>query len=101
MKIQQSLFRCYLSVSGAGVALQVTKVTGGVLQTEASLVSLCHFTAGADLQQIIMAELIHTVEVPVGQAWVSCACNLTLTLLRCKILFCRSKYDSCNTKSNF
>lgn len=52
-----------LSVSGAGVAFQMTKVTGGVLQTEASLVSLCHFTASADLQQIIMAELIHTVVV--------------------------------------
>ena len=41
---------CYLSVSGACISLQVTKVTGGVLQTEASLVSLCHFTASADLQ---------------------------------------------------
>ena len=57
---------CYLSVSGAGITLQVTKVTGGVLQTEASFVSLGHFTASADLQQIIMAELIHTVVVPVG-----------------------------------
>lgn len=54
----------YLSVSSAGIALQVTKVTGGVLQTEASLVTLCYFTASADLQQIIMAELIHTVVVP-------------------------------------
>lgn len=45
-----SCLLCYLSVSGAGIALQVTKVTGGVLQTEASLVSLCHFTASADLQ---------------------------------------------------
>lgn len=52
-----------LSVSCAGVAFQVTKITGGVLQTEASLVSLCHLTAGADLQQIIMAELIHAVVV--------------------------------------
>lgn len=42
--------RKYLSVRGAGVALQVAKVTGGVLQTEASLVSLCHFPACADLQ---------------------------------------------------
>lgn len=41
---------CYLSVRGTGIALQVAKVTGGVLQTEASLVSLCHFPARADLQ---------------------------------------------------
>lgn len=39
-----------LSVSCAGVALEMTKVTRGVLQTETSLVSLCHFTAAADLQ---------------------------------------------------
>lgn len=40
----------YLSVRGAGVTLQVTKVTGCVLQTEAGLVPLCHFTASVDLQ---------------------------------------------------
>lgn len=56
----------YLSVGCAGISLQVTKVTSGVLKTEASLMTLCHFTASADLQQIIMAELIHTVVVPVG-----------------------------------
>lgn len=55
---------CYLSVSGAGVALQMTKITSGVLQTEACLVSLRHLTASADLKQIIMAELIHAVVVP-------------------------------------
>lgn len=55
----------YLSVSCAGITLQVTKVTGGVLQTETGLVSLCHFTTGTDLKQIIMAELIHTVIMPV------------------------------------
>lgn len=40
----------HLSVRGAGVTLQVAKVTGGVLQTEAGLVPLCHFTASVDLQ---------------------------------------------------
>lgn len=55
----------HLSVSGAGVALQVTKITGGVLQTEAGLVSLRHLTPSGDLQQIIMAELVHAVVVPV------------------------------------
>lgn len=58
------LLLCYLSVSSAGVALQMTKITGGVLQTEASLVSLRHLTASADLHQIVMAELIHAVVVP-------------------------------------
>lgn len=58
------LLLCYLSVRRAGVALQMTKITGGVLQTEARLVSLRHLTASADLQQIIMAELIHAVVVP-------------------------------------
>lgn len=58
------LLLCYLSVTGAGITLQMTKITGGVFQTEASLVSLCHLTACADLQQIIMAELIHAVVVP-------------------------------------
>lgn len=42
----------------------MTKITGGVLQTEASLVSLRHLTASADLHQIVMAELIHAVVVP-------------------------------------
>lgn len=58
------LLLCYLSMSRAGVTLQMTKITGGVLQTEASLVSFRHLTASADLQQIIMAELIHAVVVP-------------------------------------
>lgn len=55
----------YLSVSSAGITLQVSKITGGVLQTEAGLVSLRYFTTSTDLQQIIMAELIHTVIMPV------------------------------------
>lgn len=55
---------CYLSVSSAGVSLQMSKITSGVLQTEASLVSLRHLTASVDFQQIIMAELIHAVVVP-------------------------------------
>lgn len=63
--IMSGLFALYLSVSSAGVTLQVSKITGGVLQTEAGLVSLCHFTASTDLQQIVMAELIHTVIMPV------------------------------------
>lgn len=57
---------CHLSVRRAGVALQVTKVTGGILQAEARFVPLCYFAASADLQQVIMAELIHAVVVPVG-----------------------------------
>lgn len=50
----------------AGVALQVTKVAGGVFQAEARLVPLCHFTAGPGLQQVVVAELVHAVVVPVG-----------------------------------
>lgn len=49
----------------AGVALQVTEVTGGVLQAKAGLVSLCHLEARADLQQIVMAELVHAVVMSV------------------------------------
>lgn len=43
-------FLDYLSVSSAGITFQVTKVTGGVLQAEASLMSLRNFTASADLK---------------------------------------------------
>lgn len=59
---------CYLSVSRAGVALQVTEVAGGVFQAETGLVPLGHFAAGPDLQQIIVAELVHAVVVPVRRA---------------------------------
>ena len=68
-KLQKALWDvvlplCYLGVSSAGVAFQVTKITGGVLQTKAGFVTLRHITASANLQQIIMAKLIHAVVVP-------------------------------------
>ena len=56
----------YLRVRCAGVTLQVTEVTGGVLQAETGLVPLSHLAARADLQQVVVAELIHAVVVSEG-----------------------------------
>lgn len=53
----------YLGVRGAGVAAVVSRVTGGVLQAEAGLVALSHAGLGAGVQQVVVAELIHAVEV--------------------------------------
>lgn len=52
---------------GAGESPVVAIVTGGVLQAEAGLVALSHRLVGAGLQQLVVAELIHAVEVPVDQ----------------------------------
>lgn len=53
----------YLSVRCAGITLQVTKVTGGVLQTEAGLVSLC-YPGPIQSQQVIVGEHLNAVVVP-------------------------------------
>lgn len=50
-----------LCVGGAGVAFEVAEVTGCVLQAETGLVSFSYLPPRADLQQIIVTELIHTV----------------------------------------
>ena len=56
----------YLSVGRAGVAFEVAKVTRGVFQTEAGLVSFGHLAAGGHFQQVVVAELVHAVVVPGG-----------------------------------
>lgn len=53
---------------GAGEAPVVAVVTGGVLQTEAGLVALGHHVVGVGIQQVVVAELIHAVEVSVDQS---------------------------------
>ena len=44
----------YLSVGRAGVAFEVAKVTRGVFQTEAGLVSFGHLAAGGHFQQVVV-----------------------------------------------
>ena len=51
-----------------GKAPVVAVVAGGVLQTEAGLVDLGHHVVGVGIQQVVVAELIHAVEVSVGQS---------------------------------
>lgn len=51
-----------------GVAPVLAVVTGGVLQAEAGLVALGHRVVGAGIQQLVVAELVHAVEVPVESA---------------------------------
>lgn len=55
-------------MSGAGEAPVVAVVTGSVLQTEAGLVALGHHMVGVGIQQVVVAELIHAVEVSVDQS---------------------------------
>lgn len=64
-----------LRVWGAGVAPVVAVVTGSVLQTEAGLVALSHWVVSLGIQQLVVAELIHAVEVPVDQQ----QCSLSAT----------------------
>lgn len=52
---------------GAGEAPVVAVVTGSVLQAEAGFVALRHRLVSGCIQQFVVAELIHAVEVPVDQ----------------------------------
>lgn len=56
----------HLCVGSAGVASAHSGVTAGVLQAETGLVPLSHLAARADLQQVVVAELIHAVVVSEG-----------------------------------
>lgn len=64
-----------LCVGCAGVSPVVSRVTGGVLQAEASLVALCHRLLSGGIQQFIVAKLVHAVVMLVaamplpGVAW--------------------------------
>lgn len=51
-----------------GEAPVVAIVTGGVLQTEAGLVALGHHVVGVGIQQVVVAELVHAVEVSVDRS---------------------------------
>lgn len=55
----------HLCVSGTSEASVVAVVAGRVLQAEACLVSLSHTGVRAGVQQVIMAEFVHAVVVPV------------------------------------
>lgn len=57
-----------LGVSSTGEAPVVAVVTGSVLQTEAGLVALGHHMVRVGIQQVVVAELIHAVEVSVDQS---------------------------------
>lgn len=54
-----------MSVGCASISFQVPKVTGSVLQAKTGLVAFSHFPPTVDFQQVIMAELIHAVVMPV------------------------------------
>lgn len=49
-----------------GIAPPESRVTACVLEAETGLVSLGYFTSGGDVQQVVVAEGIHAVVVPVG-----------------------------------
>lgn len=51
----------------AGESSVVAVVTGSILQTEAGLVTLSHGMLSPGVQQLVVAELVHAVEVPVDK----------------------------------
>ena len=53
-------------MSRAGVAASEASLTARVLQAEAGLVSLSHLAPRGEIQQVIMTEGVHAVEVPDG-----------------------------------
>lgn len=55
-----------LCVGGAGKAPARPGVAGRVLQAEAGLVSLSHLLSGGDVQQVIVTEGLHAVEMSAG-----------------------------------
>lgn len=57
----------HLCVSGTSKASVVAVVAGRVLQAEACLVSLSHTRVRAGVQQVVMAEFVHAVVVPVDK----------------------------------
>lgn len=54
---------------GAGKAPVVSIITGSILQAETGLVALGHRMLSGGIQQLVVAELIHTVKVPVDQQY--------------------------------
>lgn len=54
---------CYLCVGRAGVAPSKSGVTVGVFQAETGLVTLGHFTSCQGVQQVVVTEGVHAVEV--------------------------------------
>lgn len=56
-----------LGVCSAGKPPVVAVVTGSVFQAEAGLVALCHRPLRAGIQQVVVAELIHAVVMPVNK----------------------------------
>lgn len=57
---------CYLCMRRAGIAPPESGVTARVLQAKTGLVSLCHFTSGDDVQQVVVTEGVHAVVVSEG-----------------------------------
>ena len=56
----------YLCVRRTGVAASEAGLTPCVLQAEAGLVSLGHLAPRGGVQQVVMTEGVHAVEVPDG-----------------------------------
>ena len=59
----------YLRMRRAGVASPEPRVTTGVLQAKAGLVSLGHFVSSNGIQQVVVTEGVHAVVVSVGAEW--------------------------------
>lgn len=53
----------YLCVSCTGIAPPEPGFTARVFQAETGFVSLCHFTPGDDVQQVVVTEGVHAVEM--------------------------------------
>lgn len=55
-----------LCVDGAGKTPPRSRVAGCVLEAETGLVSLSHLLSGGDVQQVIVTEGLHAVEMSAG-----------------------------------
>lgn len=64
--LKSECLKADLCVDGAGKTSPCSRVAGRVLQAETGLVSLSHFLSGGDVQQVIVAEGLHAVEMSAG-----------------------------------
>lgn len=67
-------------MSSAGEASSYSRVAGRVLQAETGLVSLCDLLSSGDVQQVIVAEGLHTVEMP-EDTHIQCVTGVTFAVV--------------------
>lgn len=67
-------------MSSAGEASSYSRVAGCVLQAETCLVSLCDLLSSGDVQQVIVAEGLHTVVMP-EDTHIQCGTEVTFAVI--------------------